>query len=173
MECYCPCSHWRGNHSLNPLPHLVQILSARLKSSDLVETRKVSHQVILLLEPCVSWISCSRFSPLTSSFNSHTRLGHHLSTPAYSLVSILPPSISMAKMSFLATRLTPSSSIPILPLNYPMSPSAVSSLLASLQPLLQPLNLFKLKSLPSLLFLKEQKVPSTCLAVHLHLFLQS
>lgn len=85
MGCYCPCSHWRGNHFLNPLPHLVQILSARLKSSDLVETRrhmKIRHQVILLLEPCVSWISCSRVSPLTSSFSSHTRLGYHLSTPS-------------------------------------------------------------------------------------------
>lgn len=51
MECYCPCSHWRGNHSLNPLPHLVQILSAQLKSPDLEETRgyvKVTHQVTLL-----------------------------------------------------------------------------------------------------------------------------
>lgn len=51
MGCYCPCSHWRGNHSLNPLPHLVQILSAQLKSPDLEETRgyvKATHQVALL-----------------------------------------------------------------------------------------------------------------------------
>lgn len=52
-ECYCLCSHWRGNHSLNRLPHLVQIPSVRLKSPDLEETRgymQVIHQVIPLTD---------------------------------------------------------------------------------------------------------------------------